>query len=63
MYKEMSTLNKRMTSIEQNLKLVLQNQITQDELLQRLLHTHSGSSSLVMDDNKKWERVGEESDR
>ena len=48
-----------MTSIEKNLALVLQNQITQAELLQILLNTHYGSSSMLIDDNKKGDRVGE----
>ena len=49
-----------MTSVEKNLALVLQNQMTQDELLQRLLNTHFGSSSMLIDDNKKGKRIGEE---
>ena len=52
-----------MTSVEKNLAFVLQNQITQAELLQKLLNTHSGSSSMLIDDNKKGERIGEEKGR
>ena len=45
-----------MEAVERNLGLVLQNQITQAELLNQLLSTHSESSSLPVDDNKKGEK-------
>ena len=45
-------LTERMEAVEKNLQLVLLNQITQGELLNKLLATHSGSSSLPLDDNK-----------
>ena len=47
------TLTTKMEAIERNLQLVLQNQITQAEFLNKLLATHSGSTSLALDDNKK----------
>ena len=53
-----NTLTDRMSSVEKNLQLVLQKQITQVELLQQLLNTHSGSLSLKVDDNKKGEKDG-----
>ena len=52
-------LTSRMEAIEKTLGLVLQNQITQAELLGQLLATHFGSSSLPMDDNKKGEKEKE----
>ena len=52
-------LTSRMEAVERNLGLVLQNQITQAELLNQLLATHSGSSSLPVDDNKKGEKEKE----
>ena len=48
-----------MEAVERNLGLVLQNQITQAELLSQLLSTHSGSFSLPVDDNKKGEKEKE----
>ena len=53
-------LNIRIEAVEKNLQLVLQNQITQDELLKKLLATHSESSSLPLDDNKKGEKEKED---
>ena len=52
--RSIQTLTSRMEAVEKNLQLVLQNQITQVELLKKLLTTHSGSSSIQLDDNKKW---------
>ena len=49
-------LTSRMEVVEKNLGLVLQNQITQDELLKQLIATHPRSSSLPMDDNKKGDK-------
>ena len=49
-------LTSRMEAVERNLGLVLRNQITQAELLNQLLSTHSGSSSLPVDDKKKGEK-------
>ena len=46
-------LTSRMEAVERNLGLVFQNQITQDELLNQLLATHFGSSSLPVDDKNK----------
>ena len=57
--RSIQTLNERMTTVERNLGMVLQNQITQAELLISLLATHSGSSSLPMDDKKKEEKEKE----
>ena len=48
-----------MEAVERNLRLVLQNQITQAKLLNQLLTTHSESSSLPEDDNKKGEKEKE----
>ena len=45
-----------MPSIEKTLQSVLQNQITQAEVLKNLLSTHSGSSSLQVVVNKKGEK-------
>ena len=53
-------LNERMIAVDKNLQLVIQNQITQDELLQNLLSTHSGISYLPFDDNKKGEKEKED---
>ena len=45
-----------MTKVEANLQLVLQNQVTQTEILAKLLFTRSGDTSLSLDDNKKGEK-------
>ena len=49
-------LSSRMEAVERNLGLILQNQITQAELLNQLLSTHYGSSSLPVDNYKKGEK-------
>ena len=49
-----------MTKIEANLQLVLQNQVTQTEILAKLLFTRSGETSLSLDDNKKGEKEQED---
>ena len=54
--RSIQTLNERMAFVEKNLHMVLQNQLTQAELLKTLLSTHSGSSFLPFDDNKKGEK-------
>ena len=52
-------LTKRMEKVEANLQLVLQNQITQTELLSKLIFTKSGDTSFSLDDNKKGEKEKE----
>ena len=52
-------LTNRMTSVEANLQLVMQNQITQAELLSKLLSTQYGGASWSLDDNKKGEKEKE----
>ena len=49
-------LTNRMTSVEANLQLVLHNQITQAELLSKLLFTPSSGTSWSLDDNKMGEK-------
>ena len=49
-------LTTRMSSVEKKIQLVLQNHITQVDLLKNLLSTHSGSSSILFNDNKKREK-------
>ena len=49
-------LTTKMSSVEKPLQLVLQNQITQANLLKNLFSTYSVSSSLPVDDNKKGEK-------
>ena len=58
--RNVQTLNTRMEVVDKNLQLILQNQITQAELLNKLLATHSGSSSLPLDDNKKGKKEKED---
>ena len=58
--RSIQTLNERMAAVEKNLGMILQNQITHAELLRSLLATHSRSSSLPMDDNKKGEKEKED---
>ena len=60
MDREIKTLNEGMTLVEFHLKLVLKKQTTQAKLPQKLLNTHSRSSSIAFDDNKKGERIGED---
>ena len=57
MEKKVKDLKDRMTGVELNLKLILQNQITQLTLLQQILDTHSSNSTLKFDDNKKGKRI------
>ena len=52
-------LTKRMAKVEANLQLVLQNQITQTELLSNLLFKKSSDTSFSLDDNKKREKEKE----
>ena len=52
-------LTQMMTKVEANLKLVLYNQVTQTEILAKLLFTRSGETSLSLDDNKKGEKEQE----
>ena len=53
-------LTQRMTKVEANLQLVLQNQVTQTEILAKLIFTRSGEISLSFDDNKKGEKEQKE---
>ena len=46
-------LTQRMTKVKANLQLVLQNQVTQTEILVKLLFIKYGETSLSLDDNKK----------
>ena len=57
--RSVKNLTSRMEAVGKNLGLVLQNQITQAELLRSLLATHSRSYSLPMYDNKKGEKEKE----
>ena len=52
-------LTKRMAEVEANLQLVLKNQITQTELLSKLLFSKSGDTFFSLDDNKKGEKEKE----
>ena len=49
-------LTKRMSKVEANLQLVLQNQVTQTEILAKLLFSAYGATSHSLDDNKKGEK-------
>ena len=55
-------LTKRMSKVEANLQLVLQNQVTQTEILAKLLFSTYGATSHSLDDNKKGkkEKVGQQ---
>ena len=48
-----------MTKVEANLQLVLHNQVTQTEILPKLLFIRSGETSFSLDDNKKGEKEQE----
>ena len=50
-------LKNRMTKVEANMQLVLQNQITQTEILANLMFTKSGDTPFSLDDKKKGERT------
>ena len=52
-------LTQRMTKVEANLQLILQNHVTQTEILEKLLFARSGEISLSLDDNKKGEKEQE----
>ena len=52
-------LTQRMSKVEANLQLVLQNQVTQTEILAKLLFSTYGQTSLSLDDNKKGEKEQE----
>ena len=52
-------LTHRMTKVEANLQLVLQNQVTQTEIQAKLLFTQYGETSISLDDNKKGEKEHE----
>ena len=60
MERTIQTLTSRIEAVEKNLQLVLQNQITQAELLNKLLTTHFGSLSIQLDDNKKGKKDKED---
>ena len=45
-----------MSKVEANLQLVLQNQVTQTEILSKLLFSTYGETSLPLDDNKKGKK-------
>ena len=52
-------LTHRMTKVEANLQFVLQNQVTQTQILEKLLFTRSDETSPSLDDNKKGEKEQE----
>ena len=52
-------LTQRMSKVEANLQLVLQNQVTQTEILAKLIFSTYGETSLSLDDNKKGEKEQE----